>query len=92
MKPNREEFFKELKKIQEQYPKLNKHQMDKYRCKYYGDVIDLYHAYTLALECELRQLKANTHAITNVKGLKEMLDRPKETIELKELKLPEYQR
>jgi hypothetical protein len=52
----------------------------------------LYHAYTHALECELRQLKANTHAITNVKGLKEMLDRPKETIELQEPKLPEYQR
>ena len=58
--------------------------MDEYRCRYYGDVIDLYHAYTHALERELRQLKANAHAITNVKGLKEMLDRPKGTIELKE--------
>lgn len=89
---SREEFLEKLKEIQKEYPKLNQHQMDKYRCKYYGDVIDLYHAYTHALECELRQLKANTHPITNIKGLKEMLDRPKETIELEEPKLPEYQR
>ena len=33
--------------------------MDEYRCRYYGDVIDLYHAYTHILERELRQLKTN---------------------------------
>ena len=89
---SRVDFLTKIKEIQKKYTELSKHQMDKYRCKYYGEVIDLYNAYTHILERELRQLKANAHAITNVKGLKEMLDRPKETIELKEPKLPEYQR
>lgn len=89
---SRVDFLTKIKEIQKEYPELNQHQMDEYRCRYYGDVIDLYHAYTHALECELRQLKANAHAITNVKGLKEMLDRPKGTIELKEPELPEYRR
>ena len=89
---SRVDFLTKIKEIQKEYPELNQHQMDEYRCRYYGDVIDLYHAYTHALELELRQLKANIRAITNMKGLKEMLDRPKGTVELKELELPEYQR
>ena len=77
---SRAEFLTKIKEIQKEYTELNQHQMDEYRCRYYGDVIDLYHVYTHVLERELRRLKSNTHAITNVKGLKEMLDRPKGTI------------
>ena len=87
---SRVDFLTKIKEIQKEYPELNQHQMDEYRCRYYGDVIDLYHAYTHALELELRRLKANTHVITNMKGLKEMLDRPKGTVELKDPELLEY--
>lgn len=55
----RAEFLTKIKEIQKEYPELNQHQMDEYRCWYYGDVIDLYHAYTHILERELRQLKTN---------------------------------
>lgn len=92
MKASRVDFITKIREIQKKYPELNKHQMDEYRCKYYGDVIDLYNAYTHVLERELRRLETNTHTVTNVKGLKETIDKPKETIELKEPKLPEYQR
>lgn len=93
MKPNRVDFLNQIKEIQKNYPDLNKHQMDEYRCKYYGDIIDLYHAYTLALERELRQSNNNHHVITNKKFLENInnLTKPNK-VELKEPELPEYQR
>lgn len=93
MKPSRVDFLNQIKEIQKNYPDLNKHQMDEYRCKYYGDIIDLYHAYTLALEHELRQSNNNHHVITNKKFLENInnLTKPNK-VELKEPELPEYQR
>ena len=89
MRPSRVEFLNQIKEIQKNYPDLNKHQMDEYRCKYYGDIIDLYHVYTLALERELRQ----HHVVTNKKILENIknLTKPNK-VELKEPELPEYQR
>lgn len=54
---NRKDFFEKLKKIQDKYPELNKHQIDDYRCKYYGEVIDLYHVYSRSLEREIEELQ-----------------------------------
>lgn len=94
MRPSRVEFLEKIKEIQKDYPELNKHQMDEYRCKYYGEVIDLYHAYTYELEKELRRLRESQHVVTNKKILDGLMNktRPKEKVELVEPKLPEYER
>ena len=52
------DFLAEIKKVQARYPELNRHQMDGYRCRYYGEIIDLYHAYTDCLEREIRKLRS----------------------------------
>ena len=93
MKPSRVDFLNQIKEIQKNYPDLDKHQMDEYRCKYYGDIIDLYHAYTHALEREVRQLNNKYHVVTNKKILENIknLTKPNK-VELKEPELPEYQR
>lgn len=93
MSPSRVDFLNQIKEIQKNYPDLNKHQMDEYRCKYYGDIIDLYYAYTHALEREVRQLNNKNHVVTNKKILENIknLTKPNK-VELKEPELPEYQR
>lgn len=93
MRPSRVDFLNQIKEIQKNYPDLDKHQMDEYRCKYYGDIIDLYHAYTHALEREVRQLNNKNHVVTNKKILENIknLTKPNK-VELKEPELPEYQR
>ena len=52
------DFLAEIKKVQSRYPELNRHQMDEYRCRYYGEIIDLYNAYTDCLEREIRELRS----------------------------------
>lgn len=94
MPPSHEEFLQQIKDIQAKHPELNSHGMDEYRCKYYGEVLDLYYAYTAALERENRKLRESHHVITNKKVLDSLANntKPKEKIELVEPKLPEYER
>ena len=53
---SRYDLLKAIKDVQKNYPDLDRHQMDEYRCRYYGDIIDLYNAYTHCLEREILQL------------------------------------
>lgn len=94
MRPSRVEFLEKIKEIQKNYPELNKHQMDEYRCKYYGEVIDLYHAYTYELEKELQRVYESHHVVTNKKILDSIKNKtkPKPEVKLVEPKLPEYER
>lgn len=93
MLPSHEEFLQQIKDIQAKYPELINHGMDDYRCKYYVDVLDLYYAYTAALERENRKLRESHHVVTNKKILDGIMNktRPKK-VELVEPKLPEYER
>jgi hypothetical protein len=94
MSPSHVEFLQQIKDIQAKYPELNRHDMDNYRCKYYGEILDLYYAYTAALERENRKLRESHHVITNKKiidGIKNNT-KPKNEVKLVEPKLPEYER
>lgn len=94
MLPSHDEFLQQIKDVQAKYPELIRHGMDEYRCKYYGDVLALYYAYTAALEREIKKLRESHHVITNKKVLTSLTNntKPKEKIELVEPKLPEYER
>ena len=94
MLPSHEEFLQQIKDVQVKYPELNRHGMDDYRCRYYGEILDLYYAYTAVLERENKKLRKSHHVITNKKILDSLANdtRPKEKIELVEPKLPEYER
>ena len=94
MCPNHEEFMKQIKEIQNKYSELDNHKMDEYRCRYYGEVLALYYAYTVELECENKKLRESHHVITNKKVLASLRNntRPKEKIKLVEPKLPNYER
>jgi len=94
MSPSHVEFLQQIKDIQAKYTELNRHDMDNYRCKYYGEILDLYYAYTAALERENRKLRESHHVITNKKiidGIKNNT-KPKNEVKLVEPKLPEYER
>ena len=94
MLPSHDEFLQQIKDVQAKYPELNSHGMDEYRCKYYGEVLDLYYAYTAALERENRKLRESHHVVTNKKilaGIKNNT-KPKTEVKLVEPKLPEYER
>lgn len=94
MCPSHEEFMKQIKDIQNKYSELNSHNMDEYRCRYYGEVLALYYAYTVELERENKKLHERHHVITNKKILDGLRNntRPKEKIKLVEPKLPKYER
>lgn len=94
MSPSHVEFLQQIKYVQVKYPELYRHGMDDYRCRYYGEILDLYYAYTAVLERENRKLRESHHVITNKKILDSFADntKPKEKIELVESKLPEYER
>ena len=94
MLPSHDEFLQQIMDVQTKYSELIRHDMDDYRCKYYDEVLDLYYAYTAALERENRKLRESHHVITNKKVLDSLTDntKPKEKIELVEPKLPEYER
>ena len=94
MLPSHEEFLQQIKDIQAKYPELTSHGMDEYRCKYYGEVLDLYYAYTAELERENRKLRESHHVVTNKKILDGIMNKtkPKTEVKLVEPKLPEYER
>lgn len=94
MLPSHEEFLQQIKDVQTKYPELSSHGMDDYRCMYYGEILDLYYAYTAVLERENRKLRESHHVITNKKILDSLANntKSKEKIELVEPKLPEYER
>lgn len=94
MLPSHDEFLQQIKDVQAKYPEFIRHGMDDYRCNYYAEVLDLYYAYTAALEREVKKLRESHHVITNKKVLAGLTNntRPKEKVELVEPKLPEYER
>ena len=94
MLPSHDEFLQQIKDVQAKYPEFIHHGMDDYRCSYYAEVLDLYYAYTAALEREIKKLRESHHVITNKKVLAGIMNktRSKEKVELIEPKLPEYER
>ena len=94
MLPSHDEFMKQIKDIQNKYSELDSHMMDEYRCRYYGEVLALYYAYTVELERENKKLRESHHVVTNKKiidGIKNNT-KPKTEVKLVEPKLPEYER
>ena len=94
MLPSHDEFLQQIKDVQAKYPELNCHDMDDYRCRYYGEILDLYYAYTAILERENRKLRKSHHVVTNKKIIDSIKNntRPKTEVKLVEPKLPEYER